>query len=90
MENWKALSDIVAVQGMSCSIPIEDFLRLADVEYDSGFGAQEVAKDLIVLWNNWWLERHEYDGSEWREYKELPKMKPLGKVDTLISNAWGK
>lgn len=28
------------------------------------------ATDLIVCGKNWWLERHEYDGAEWWEFKE--------------------
>ena len=48
------------------------FSKIADVDYDSGFGGQEIRSDLVVVGKNWWLERHEYDGSEWWEYKELP------------------
>jgi len=40
--------------------------------YDSGYGWQEVATDIKIVGDNWWLERHEYDGSEWWEYKEMP------------------
>ena len=68
----KTIDDIIAIGGNDFRIPIEDFLKLADKGYDSGFGAQEVAADLILLGKDFWLERHEYDGSEWWEYKELP------------------
>ena len=27
----------------------------------------------IVFKDNTWIERHEYDGAEWWEYKETPK-----------------
>ncbi len=50
----------------------DEFALLANVEYHSGFGAAEVAQDLVVVGDNWWLERHEYDGSEWWEYKSMP------------------
>ena len=43
----------------------EEFKELADDEYSSGFGAQEVASDLIIAFSDgskMW--RHEYDGSE--------------------------
>lgn len=30
--------------------------------------------------DDWWLERHEYDGSEWFELKELPD-KPKQKLE---------
>lgn len=26
----------------------------------------------MVVGDDWWLERHEYDGSEWWEFKRLP------------------
>lgn len=41
--------------------------------YDNGFGGAEVAQDLKVVGDGWWLERHEYDGAEWWEFKSLPQ-----------------
>jgi hypothetical protein len=29
--------------------------------------------DLIIVGDNWWLERKEYDGSEWFEFKKKKK-----------------
>lgn len=46
-----------------------EFRKIADVEYDSGFGAAEVAPDLIIVFSDgkkMW--RGEYDGSEWWEF----------------------
>jgi len=57
----------------------EDFEKLANKNYDQGFGAPEVVIDLLVVGQDFWLERHEYDGSEWWEYKTMPK-----KPDTYI------
>lgn len=57
-----------------CSI--NEFLELANREYDNGFGAPEVCGDLVIVGDDWWLERHEYDGSEEWEFKRLPKLKP--------------
>ena len=52
----------------------EDFAAAADEEYDDSYGAQEVASDLVIVFKDGtWLERAEYDGSEWWEYKQLPK-----------------
>lgn len=34
----------------------------------SGYGAQEVAKDLVLIGDDFWMERAEYDGSEWWEF----------------------
>ena len=71
-EHGKTIKDIVAVQGSDFGIRVDDFIRLADTLYDDGFGSPKVAEDLVVIGNGFWLERHEYDGSEWWEYKECP------------------
>lgn len=50
-----------------------DFATAAeDIEYSEGYGGQEIAKDLVIVGEGWWLERGEYDGSEWWDYKTLP------------------
>lgn len=53
-------------------IPWEVFRLVADQFYDNGYGSAEVNENLIVCGDDWWLERHEYDGSEWWEYKKMP------------------
>lgn len=70
------LSDIVWVGCYDYRIEIDQFIELANVVYDNGYGSEEVATDLLVVGNDWWLERHEYDGSEWWEYKSMPQMPP--------------
>ena len=70
----KTQSDVKWAGCYSFSIPLSLFWELADQEYDDDYGAPEVAQDLIVVGNDFWLERHEYDGSEWWEYKELYRM----------------
>lgn len=54
------------------------FKRVADTEYNSGYGGQRVARDLVIVGIGFWLERHEYDGSEWWEYKTQP-IKPMSR-----------
>jgi len=73
-EHGKTKEDIVWIGCRDFAIGPATFWRLADRMYDSGYGWQEVATDLLVVGDNWWMERHEYDGSEWWEYKEPPKM----------------
>ncbi len=73
--------------------PWEVFEVYADFEYDSGFGGQEVAPDILVVGDGWWMERGEYDGSEWWEFKTLPKkpesmMPPVKLVGGLWSSMW--
>jgi hypothetical protein len=57
-----------------CSGSWDDFAALANFTYDSGYGGAEVAEELKVVGDDWWLERGEYDGSEWWEFKQLPEM----------------
>lgn len=76
----KSYFDIKWVGCRSFKISIEEFWELADRMYDAGYGNAEVAEDLLVVGENWWLERHEYDGAEWWEYKEIPE-----KPETIIS-----
>ena len=37
------------------AITWEEFEKIADIEYDNSFGAQEVAMDLVVVGDDWWL-----------------------------------
>lgn len=69
-------SDVVWVGCSKFKSTWENFKEVANVEYDEGFGSPEVAEDLIVMGNKFWLERHEYDGSEWWECKCLDFVKP--------------
>ena len=51
----------------------EDFEKLADFIYDNDFGIPKILLDLKIVGNDFWLERHEYDGAEWWEFKTMPK-----------------
>ena len=47
--------------------------EVMDYEYSDGFGGAEVEGSLkVVFHDGTWLERGEYDGSEWWAYKKLP------------------
>ena len=74
LEYGKSINDIVFVSGNGHEIPLDNFIELAkSYDYDSGYGSEEVPIDLLVVGKDWWIERHEYDGSEWWEYKTLPQ-----------------
>ncbi|MCR5838295.1 MAG: hypothetical protein K6G94_01515 [Kiritimatiellae bacterium] len=74
LECGKSMNDIVFVSGNGHEIPLDNFIQVAkSYDYDNGFGGAEVPEDLLVVGSDWWIERHEYDGSEWWEYKTLPK-----------------
>jgi hypothetical protein len=40
----------------------------------SGFGGQEVNGELVIVGKDWWMEREEYDGSEWWRFCQMPAM----------------
>ena len=67
------VSDITFIgsldSGYSCTWG--QFLTLADIEYDAGFGGQEIASDLTIVFRDGsTMWRAEYDGSEWWEYSK--------------------
>ena len=48
----------------SCSY--EEFLSLANFDYNEDYGAAEVPRDLVIVFDSGsMLVREEYDGSEW-------------------------
>jgi len=77
---------IGSVSGYSCTW--EEFQKLANIEYDSGYGSQIVASDLIIIFSdNSWLERREYDGSEWWKHIICPKISSnLKSINSLVMN----
>ena len=76
--------DVLFVSDDENSTSWENFAKIADrYNYDEGFGSREVNQKLMVVGNNWWLERHAYDGSEWWEFKTLPMPKSPSEDGTL-------
>ena len=76
-ENGKSLSDVQFVMAGDShglyEIPLDAFLILSNIDYDNDYGSAEINTSLTVVGAGWWLERAEYDGSEWWEYKETIK-----------------
>lgn len=67
------------------AITWDEFMEIAgEINYDDGYGGQEIATDLIIVGDNWWFERSEYDGSEWWEFKTIPKKQLNAKKFTTI------
>lgn len=64
----------------------DDFINIANIKYDSGFGSQEIQSDLVVVGDDWWLERHEYDGSECWIFSSAPIRKDNSSVFTCLRN----
>jgi len=82
--NGLAISDVEWFGTDDCEFTcdLEDFL---DINCDDGYGSVEVGADFVVVGSDFWLERNEYDGSEWWEFKRMP-VKPSNKktVSKLI------
>ena len=51
----------------------DNFIKKLDVEYDDGYGTQELF-GTIWLTDGTWMDRGEYDGSEWWNLQEVPEI----------------
>lgn len=79
-DNNKTFEDILWIGTRNYYVEKEKFKEIANIEYDNGYGGQEVAYNLIIVGDDWYLERCEYDGSEWWGFKKMP-IKPNKKLD---------
>lgn len=66
-------------------VSFEEFLKIADFNYDNSYGGIEINPDLVVVGDDFWLERHTYDGSEWWEFKILPNIKNYKQLLTELT-----
>ena len=74
--------------GHSCTW--KEFLTLANVEYDDGYGTAEVAEDLVVIFKDGSkLHRTEYNGSEeWQFVTSLVLDVPPKPITKLTGGGW--
>lgn len=75
-ENAKTPADVrwVGRASISAKCTWEDFAKQANFEYDNSSGWMEIPADLVVVGDDWWLEREEDDVAEWWEFKAIPKV----------------
>lgn len=73
-QNGKSPSDVLWVGSLDGlhAMPWGDFEKVARFDYDSGFGSQEIASDLVIVGHDWWMTRGEYGGSEWWDFQTIP------------------
>lgn len=50
----------------------DEFLVLANVDYDNGYSGAEILQTLVVVGEDWWLSRRESDCAEWWKYNSKP------------------
>ena len=82
-EHGKTIKDIRWVGGclwnkreypdMYWESPDDFFIKAARTNYNNGYGEVELDPQLVVVGDDWWLEREDYDGREWWEFKTMPK-----------------
>ena len=89
-DHGKTFEGVRYIQGSDFKITKENFERLAkQANYHSGFGAARVPTDLTIVGKGWWLERGEYDGSEWWDFKETPKqINEVRNISCLVGEMW--
>lgn len=90
-QNGRVEAEVLWVGNEQYRCSWEAFSEVAKKEnYDDGYGGTEVPTDLLVVGKDFWMERHEYDGSEWWEYKEQPKMPEQEFTPTTFLNKNGE
>ncbi|MBQ1392104.1 MAG: hypothetical protein IIY81_00915 [Lachnospiraceae bacterium] len=73
-DNGKKEEDVIFVTNGKKAFSWGRFKELAkNLIYDDGYGAVEINTELKIVGRDWWLERGEYDGSEWWDFKTPPE-----------------
>jgi hypothetical protein len=50
----------------------EFLVKAKDINYDNGHTTEIINNYIKIVGDTWWLERSNYDGAEWWEYKTIP------------------
>ena len=69
---------------LNCKCSWAGFVRQANFIYSNGYGGAEIPMGLVVVGKDWWLERAEYDGAEWWEFKRIPEEPKGESVDECL------
>jgi len=75
-DDMEHITSSLAINNNNKEISTKLTNTLSSFNYDSGYAAIGIQEDSIIMFkDNTWLERNEYDGSEWWEFKSIPKFK---------------
>lgn len=75
--------DSIKLKPLYTSDEYDNFLKFLDRVYDSGYGGQELY-GIIYCEDGIWMDRGEYDGSEWWNFNKFPDMREdFDEVDVL-------
>lgn len=84
-EHGKTLDDVIWIGTRKNQFVTSKFLQWAkSFYYDNGYGMPCIPMSWCIVGDNWWLERYEYDGSEWWEFKQFPK-RPLFVAEDFLN-----
>jgi hypothetical protein len=81
----KTIADIEYIGSSETKINTNKALELMKkTNYDSGYGSQKIADNLMIKGNDFIMTRGEYDGSEWWNYMQTDPSLP--QVDTDVKS----
>ena len=83
-ENGVSPDDVLYVFNSFGYCSWEEFEKLANFDYNNGYGLIAIDLNLIVRGSDWWLERGEYDGSEWWKFCTMP-LRSIQRHDPNVS-----
>ena len=84
IENGISPNDVLYVFNSFGYCSWEEFEKLANFDYNNGYGLAAIDLNLTVRGSDWWLERGEYDGSEWWKFCTMP-LRSVQRHDSNIS-----
>lgn len=71
---WEDVRSLQDLDGEYALFGLDAIQHVLDVCHESGYGTQEIANDLVIVGDGWWMDRRCYDGAEWWAFNEQPKI----------------
>jgi len=80
---WSDVEKVIVTGAFE--IDKDDFMSVAKrLNYNAWYGTLAIDPRLKIVGHDWWLERAEYDGKEWWEFKTIPNTElPQGNMSDL-------
>ena len=73
-QSWNDNSEIFKLKPLYTQDEYDELLNFLDREYDAGYGGQELF-GVIYCEDGVWMQRGEYDGSEWWDIFKYPELR---------------
>lgn len=81
----KKEADILWVGTIEEKMSWAEFKERADFYYDSGFGAKEIRRDLIIVGTDWWLERGGCEYEDWWGHASFPVKPEIHNSELMLT-----